>query len=163
MAEDNRRPCYFRNGESLFKRFPRIFLSNQENYKCEVELSTGNISRTTNQQAVGEVCHSEKNLSKEPVCQPHVPSVEKRWRSEASYKPEEIKPIHFWPSLQSGGMISIERNFRRGGLSLQATTQRCFFCVLLNKDPQNFGRFESKGTPYELLEDVIMDSDTMAQ
>ena len=48
FAEDNRRSCYLRNGERQFSRFPKKFLLNQENSKCKVESSTGNISGTRN-------------------------------------------------------------------------------------------------------------------
>ena len=77
LAEDNRRPCYLRNGETFFNRFQRKSLSNQENSKCKVESSTGSISGTRNQRVVGERCHLERNSSKEPVFQPSSLNVKK--------------------------------------------------------------------------------------
>ena len=54
LAENNWKPCYLRNEEWLFNRFPRKSLSKKENSLCKVECKTGNISGKRNEQVIGK-------------------------------------------------------------------------------------------------------------
>ena len=114
LAEDNRRPCYLRNGETFFNRFQRKSLSNQENSKCKVESSTGNISGTRSQRVVGERCHLERNSSKEPVFQLSSLNVKKGGSQRLVINLKDLNQFIPYHRFKMEGLYLLKKILERG-------------------------------------------------